>query len=152
VLILMGSLPLALVGSAWLMYVLDFNFSIAVGVGMIALAGVAVETGVIMLVYLDQAWTRLTKDSNGAVSAEALQTAVLDGASLRVRPVLMTAAATIAGLLPILFGSGTGSEVMSRLAAPMVGGMISSVLLTLWVIPAIYLLWKRRLLRRADAH
>ena len=146
VLILIGSLPLALVGSLWLMYLLDYNFSIAVGVGVIALAGVAVETGVIMLVYLDQAWVRLTEQQAlqpGEVEHEALCAAVLDGASLRARPVLMTASATIVGLLPILFGSGTGSEVMSRLAAPMVGGMISSVLLTLFLIPAIYLLWRR---------
>ena len=146
VLILIGSLPLALVGSLWLMYLLDYNFSIAVGVGVIALAGVAVETGVIMLVYLDQAWARLTEQQAvepGEVEHEALCAAVLDGASLRARPVLMTASATIVGLLPILFGSGTGSEVMSRLAAPMVGGMISSVLLTLFLIPAIYLLWRR---------
>ncbi len=145
VLILIGSLPLALVGSLWLMYLLDYNFSIAVGVGVIALAGVAVETGVIMLVYLEQAWVRLTEER--AVLPEeidrgALCAAVLEGAGLRARPVLMTAGATIVGLLPILFGTGTGSEVMSRLAAPMVGGMISSVLLTLFVIPAIYLLWR----------
>ena len=143
--ILMGTLPLALAGSAWLMYVLDYNFSIAVGVGLIALAGVAVETGVIMLVYLDQAWHALQKEDEEP-SVAALNDAVLQGAGLRLRPVLMTAGATIVGLLPILFGSGTGSEVMSRLAAPMVGGMISSVLLTLLVIPVIYLLWKRRAL------
>jgi Cu(I)/Ag(I) efflux system membrane protein CusA/SilA len=141
--ILMGALPLALVGSVWLMYWMDFNFSIAVGVGFIALAGVAVETGVIMLVYLDQAWHRLL-ENDASPDREALDRAVLEGAGLRVRPVLMTATATIVGLLPILLGSGTGSEVMSRLAAPMVGGMISSVILTLFVIPVIYLLWRRR--------
>ncbi|MEH6635399.1 MAG: efflux RND transporter permease subunit [Halioglobus sp.] len=141
--ILIGALPLALVGSVWLMYALDFSFSIAVGVGFIALAGVAVETGVIMLVYLDQAWRRLLAEG-GTLSEHTLQQAVLDGAGLRVRPVLMTAGATIIGLLPILYGAGTGSEVMSRLAAPMVGGMISSVILTLLVIPVIYLLWRKR--------
>jgi Cu(I)/Ag(I) efflux system membrane protein CusA/SilA len=141
--ILMGALPLALVGSVWLMHWLGFSFSIAVGVGFIALAGVAVETGVIMLVYLDQAWRALL-DSGEPLTPEQLERAVLRGAGLRVRPVLMTATATIVGLLPILFGSGTGSEVMSRLAAPMVGGMISSVLLTLLVLPVIYLLWRRR--------
>ncbi len=141
--ILMGGLPLALVGSVWLMYWMDFSFSIAVGVGFIALSGVAVETGVIMLVYLDQAWQRLQQEE-AAVDPAQLSSAVLHGAGLRVRPVLMTAAATIIGLLPILFGVGTGSEVMSRLAAPMVGGMISSVILTLFVLPVIYLLWRRR--------
>ncbi len=142
--ILVASLPLALVGSAWMLYLLDYNLSIAVGVGIIALAGVAVETGVIMLVYLDQA----VRGSGGARSAihdlESLQSAILDGAARRVRPVLMTAGATIAGLLPILFGAGVGSEVMSRLAAPMVGGMISAVLLTLLVLPVVYLLWRMR--------
>jgi Cu(I)/Ag(I) efflux system membrane protein CusA/SilA len=141
--ILMGALPLALVGSVWLMYVMGFSFSIAVGVGFIALAGVSVETGVIMLVYLDQAWQRLL-ESNPSPDEESLYQAVLQGAGLRVRPVLMTAAATIIGLVPILYGTGTGSEVMSRLAAPMVGGMISSVLLTLLVLPVIYLLWRKR--------
>ncbi len=147
VLILISALPLALVGSAWLIYMLDYNFSIAVGVGLIALAGVAVETGVIMIVYLDQAWKRLLNElpaDTRVPSRDAIRTAILDGAVLRVRPVLMTASATIVGLLPILFGNGTGSEVMSRLAAPMVGGMISSVLLTLFVLPAIYLLWRER--------
>jgi Cu(I)/Ag(I) efflux system membrane protein CusA/SilA len=145
--ILMGTLPLALVGSFWLMYLMGYSFSIAVGVGMIALAGVAVETGVIMLVYLDQAWRRL-QAQDGQPTSAALAEAVLQGAGLRVRPVLMTAVATIVGLLPILYGDGTGSEVMSRLAAPMVGGMISAVLLTLLVLPVIYLLWRRRQLRR----
>ncbi len=141
--ILMGALPLALVGSVWLMYAMDFSFSIAVGVGFIALAGVAVETGVIMLVYLDQAWHRLL-DEGQPLNEDILARAVLHGAGLRVRPVLMTAGATIIGLLPILYGAGTGSEIMSRLAAPMVGGMISSVILTLLVLPVIYLLWRRR--------
>jgi copper/silver efflux system protein len=141
--ILMGALPLALVGSVWLMYLMGFSFSIAVGVGFIALAGVSVETGVIMLVYLDQAWHQL-RDSDEPLTRDSLNLAVLRGAGLRVRPVLMTATATIVGLLPILYGAGTGSEVMSRLAAPMVGGMISSVALTLLVLPVIYLLWRGR--------
>ncbi|HDY83680.1 MAG TPA: efflux RND transporter permease subunit [Halieaceae bacterium] len=144
--ILMGALPLALVGSVWLMYAMDFSFSIAVGVGFIALAGVAVETGVIMLVYLDQGWHRLLHEGQ-PLNEENLIQAVLQGAGLRVRPVLMTAGATIIGLLPILYGAGTGSEIMSRLAAPMVGGMISSVFLTLLVLPVIYLLWRKRQLR-----
>ncbi len=147
VLMLMGALPLALVGSVWLMYWMDFSFSIAVGVGCIALAGVALETGVFMLVYLDQAWQRLLGEP-GIPGEAKLDEAVLQGAGLRVRPVLMTASATIIGLLPILFGSGSGSEVMSRLAAPMVGGMISSVILTLFVLPVLYLLWRRYQLSR----
>lgn len=145
VLLLMGTLPLSLVGSFWLMYWLNFNFSIAVGVGMIALAGVAIETGVIMLVYLNQAWQTLKEESasNGKLpSPDSLMNAILTGAGLRVRPVLMTASATIIGLIPIMLGSGTGSEVMSRLAAPMVGGMISAVLLTLLVLPVVFYLWK----------
>ncbi|GAB1257075.1 CusA/CzcA family heavy metal efflux RND transporter [Aurantivibrio plasticivorans] len=143
--ILMGTLPFALIGSIWLMYFESFNFSIAVGVGFIALAGVAVEISVIMLVYLNQAWNRAKADAEGDVlSPEALRQAVIDGAGLRVRPVMMTAAAVTVGLLPILYGSGTGSEVMSRIAAPMVGGMISAVFLTLLVLPAVYFLWKKR--------
>jgi Cu(I)/Ag(I) efflux system membrane protein CusA/SilA len=144
--ILMGAMPLALVGSVWLMYAMGFSFSIAVGVGFIALAGLAVETGVIMLLYLDQAWHGLLREG-GQRDRSALERAVLQGAVRRVRPVLMTATATIVGLLPILLGTGTGSEVMSRLAAPMVGGMISTVILTLFVLPVIYLLWRRRQLR-----
>ncbi len=146
VLILMGTLPLAAVGSLWLLYWLDYDFSIAVGVGLIALAGVAVETGVIMLVYLEQAWQEAVQGGK-SLSPAARRDAVLQGAALRVRPVLMTASATIIGLLPILFGSGTGSEVMRRLAAPMVGGMLSTVLLTLLVLPVIYLLWRGRMAR-----
>ncbi|WP_185230847.1 efflux RND transporter permease subunit [Teredinibacter franksiae] len=142
VIILMASLPLALVGSAWFMYWLDFDFSIAVAVGGIALAGVAVETGVIMLVYLDQAWEQYLLEENK--SQENLLFAIAQGAGLRVRPVVMTASATIVGLLPILLGTGTGSEVMSRLAAPMVGGMVTSVLLTLFVLPVVYLLWRQK--------
>lgn len=143
--ILMGTLPFALIGSIWLMYLESFNFSIAVGVGYIALAGVAVEISVIMLVYLNQEWNRAKADSeDGVLSHEALRQAVINGAGLRVRPVMMTAAAVIVGLLPILYGSGTGSEVMSRIAAPMVGGMVSAVFLTLLVLPAVYFLWKKR--------
>ncbi|EAT12096.1 efflux RND transporter permease subunit [Bermanella marisrubri] len=138
--ILMTTLPFSLTGSIWLMYALDFNFSIAVGVGFIALAGVAVETGVIMLVYLNQAYDEYMKQ-NASQKTTLLQT-VYEGASLRVRPVLMTAGATIAGLLPILFSTGTGSEIMSRLAAPMVGGMLTSIILTLFIIPVIYYSWK----------
>lgn len=138
---IMATLPLALVGSIWFMHWLGFHFSVAVGVGMIALAGVAVETGVIMLVYLDHAWQKLREEIAAPTLAD-VRAAVIAGAVLRLRPKLMTATATIAGLVPILYGSGTGSEIMSRLAAPMVGGMVSSVILTLFVLPAIYLLWR----------
>ncbi|MGB1058647.1 MAG: efflux RND transporter permease subunit [Ketobacter sp.] len=144
--IIMGTLPLAMVGSIWLMYLLGYNFSVAVGVGFIALAGVAVEIGVIMLVYLNQAYHHMVEECEKKGVEPRLNTlrhAVLHGAGLRVRPVMMTAAAIIAGLLPIMYGTGTGSEVMSRIAAPMVGGMIGAVILTLLVLPATYLLWKR---------
>ena len=145
--IIMGTLPLAMVGSIWLMYLQGFNFSVAVGVGFIALAGVAVEIGVIMLVYLNQAYKEMLgehQQQGSSLSEETLRQAVLHGAGMRVRPVMMTAAAIIVGLLPILYGTGTGSEVMSRIAAPMVGGMVSAVILTLLVVPAIYFLWRRR--------
>ena len=144
--IIMGTLPLAMVGSIWLMYLLGYNFSVAVGVGFIALAGVAVEIGVIMLVYLNQAYRHMLEDCEQKgvePRKETLRHAVLHGAGLRVRPVMMTAAAIIVGLLPIMYGTGTGSEVMSRIAAPMVGGMLSAVVLTLLVLPAVYLLWKQ---------
>ncbi len=149
--IIMGTLPLAMVGSIWLMYIQGFNFSVAVGVGFIALAGVTVEIGVIMLVYLNQAYQKMLDDcqnSGQQLSKTLLAETVLKGAGLRVRPVMMTAAAIIVGLLPILFGTGTGSEVMSRIAAPMVGGMISAVLLTLIVVPVTFYLWRSRSIRR----
>ncbi len=145
--IIMGTLPLAMVGSVWLMYLEGFNFSVAVGVGFIALAGVAVEIGVIMLVYLNQAYRdmlRACAEEGVPVNEEAVRKAVMEGAGMRVRPVMMTAAAIVLGLLPILYGTGTGSEVMSRIAAPMVGGMVSAVLLTLLVVPAVYFLWRKR--------
>lgn len=143
--IIMGTLPLAMVGSIWLLYLHGFNFSVAVGVGFIALAGVAVEIGVIMLVYLNQSYQQLTANqSTETISKESLMKAVLEGAGMRVRPVMMTAAAIIIGLLPILYGSGTGSEVMSRIAAPMVGGMVSALILTLLVLPAVYFLWRKK--------
>ncbi len=145
--IIMGTLPLAMVGSVWLMYLEGYNFSVAVGVGFIALAGVTVEIGVIMLVYLNQAYQKMladTKNEGIKPGQKELSQAVLHGAGMRVRPIMMTAAAIIAGLLPILLGTGTGSEVMSRIAAPMVGGMVSSVVLTLLVLPAVYFLWRKR--------
>lgn len=145
--IIMGTLPLALVGGIWLLYLLDFNMSVAVGVGFIALAGVAVEIGVIMIVYLNQALAQneaQAEASGRTFTEEDLRLSITQGALLRLRPVMMTVAATIAGLLPIMIGSGTGSEVMRRIAAPMVGGLVSATLLALLVIPAVFLLWKRR--------
>ena len=142
---IMGTVPLAMVGSIWLMYLEGFHFSVAAGVGFIALAGVAVEIGVIMLVYLNQSYNTLLNEhqEKGITITKAdVRKAVLDGAGLRVRPVMMTAATIIVGLLPILYGTGTGSEVMSRIAAPMVGGMGSAVVLTLLVLPTIYYLWR----------
>ena len=137
------TLPLAMVGGVLLMWYENFNFSVATAVGFIALAGVAAETGVIMLQYLKQAYHELKGDSSVSLSAQELQHAVMNGAGLRVRPVMMTAIATIVGLIPVMYGTGTGSEVMSRIAAPMVGGMITAVLLTLFVLPALYYLWLR---------
>lgn len=151
VLIILGTLPMALIGGLWLLYLLNYNMSVAVGVGFIALAGVAVEIGVVMLVYLKQAMQnkQLAADKTGKnLQPEDLEDAVHEGALMRVRPIMMTVAAIIAGLLPIMLGSGTGSEVMRRIAAPMVGGMVSATILTLAVIPAIFLLWQRYRLRR----
>ena len=143
--IIMGTLPMALIGGLWLLFLLGYDLSVAVGVGFIALAGVSVEIGVIMLVYLNQAIREhmATADSEGRrLSLDDVQQAVIDGALLRVRPIMMTVAAIIAGLLPIMLGSGTGSEVMRRIAAPMVGGMVSATILTLIVIPALFLIWR----------
>ncbi len=149
VMIIMGTLPLALLGGYWLLYLLGYNMSVAVGVGFIALAGVAVEIGVIMLVYLNQALHRRQAQAGHVhhLSLEELQEAVTEGALLRVRPIMMTVTAIIAGLLPIMFGGGTGSEVMRRIAAPMVGGMVSATVLTLVVLPAVFLLWRKRQLK-----
>ena len=143
--IIIGTLPMALIGGLWLLYLLDYDLSVAVGVGFIALAGVAVEIGVVMLVYLNQAMRRhidAAESEGRALAITDVQQAVIDGALLRVRPIMMTVAAIIAGLLPIMFGGGTGSEVMRRIAAPMVGGMVSATILTLIVIPALFLFWR----------
>ncbi|MEZ7490049.1 MAG: efflux RND transporter permease subunit [Enterobacterales bacterium] len=140
------TLPMAMIGGLWLMYLEGFNFSVAVGVGFIALAGVAVEIGVIMLVYLNQALAELKEKAEERaepISDDAYQDALLHGAGLRVRPVMMTVATIIIGLMPILYGTGVGSEIMSRIAAPMVGGMTSAVLLTLIVLPVIYSIVKK---------
>ncbi|WP_018987890.1 efflux RND transporter permease subunit [Aromatoleum toluclasticum] len=150
-LIVMLSVPFALVGGIWLMWWLGYNISVAVAVGFIALAGVAAETGVVMLIYLDQSWQTIKaqRQAEGRLpDAADLYHAIMEGAVERVRPKMMTVVAIIAGLLPIMWGSGTGSEVMSRIAAPMVGGMLSSTVLTLGVIPAIYALVKEWELRR----
>ena len=149
-LIVMLSVPFSLVGGIWLMWALGYNFSVAVAVGFIALAGVAAETGVIMLIYLDHALAERRAEREAAgeqLTAADLYQAVITGAVERVRPKMMTVVAIMAGLLPIMWGTGTGSEVMRRIAAPMVGGMISSTVLTLVVIPAIYMLVKQRSLR-----
>jgi len=143
--IIMGTLPMALIGGLWLLYLLGYELSVAVGVGFIALAGVAVEIGVVMLVYLNQAIRERTASAEAegrALSMADVQQSVIEGAVLRVRPIMMTVAAIIAGLLPIMLGGGTGSEVMRRIAAPMVGGMVSATILTLIVIPALFLLWR----------
>jgi len=140
-LIVMLSVPFALTGGLWLMYLMGFNMSVAVAVGFIALAGVAAETGVVMLIYLDNAFTatvREREEEERPVTGRDLHDAVIEGAVERVRPKMMTVSAIMAGLLPILWSTGTGSEVMQRIAVPMVGGMISSTILTLIVIPAIY--------------
>jgi len=150
-LIVMLSVPFALVGGVWLMWILGYNLSVAVAVGFIALAGVAAETGVVMLIYLDHAWDQIKRrrQVEGKTPEVAdLYEAVMDGAVERVRPKMMTVVAIMAGLLPIMWGTGTGAEVMSRIAAPMVGGMISSTVLTLAVIPAIYALVKQAEIRR----
>lgn len=146
-LIVMLSVPFSLVGGIWLMWALGYNFSVAVAVGFIALAGVAAETGVIMLIYLDHALAERRAEREAAgeqLTVADLYQAVITGAVERVRPKMMTVVAIMAGLLPIMWGTGTGSEVMRRIAAPMVGGMISSTVLTLVVIPAIYMLVKQR--------
>jgi Cu(I)/Ag(I) efflux system membrane protein CusA/SilA len=140
-LIVMLSLPFALVGGLWLMWWMGFNLSVAVAVGFIALAGVAAETGVIMLIYLDHAWEdqkRKAFAEGRTVTRADLTAAIMEGAVERVRPKVMTVIAIMAGLVPILWSHGTGSEVMQRIAVPMIGGMVSSTVLTLVVIPAIY--------------
>ena len=150
VLLILGALPFALVGGVWLLYLLDYDLSIAAAVGFIALAGVAAETGVVMVMYLEHAWVerrRLAEAAGRAPNRQDLRDAIVEGALLRLRPKLMTVITIIVGLLPIMWGSGTGSEVMRRIAAPMVGGMVSATVLTLIIIPAIYLLMNGRGLR-----
>jgi Cu(I)/Ag(I) efflux system membrane protein CusA/SilA len=149
--IVMLSLPFALVGGVWAMWLLHYNLSIAVAVGFIALAGVAAETGVVMLLYLDQAWENITLEGRRPTRAE-LVGAIEYGAVNRLRPKLMTVAAIMLGLLPALWSHGTGAEVMQRIAAPMIGGMVTSTVLTLIVIPVLYYLWRRRGLEASSEH
>ncbi|VFB11865.1 cation efflux system protein CusA [Aeromonas salmonicida] len=149
VLLILTTLPLAVVGGIWTIWLLDFNLSVAVGVGFIALAGVAVETGVLMLVYLNHAWDELV--ASGKPDKAGLHQAVIQGAALRLRPKMMTVVTIIAGLLPIMWSQGTGSEVMQRIAAPMIGGMVSALVLTLLVLPTAYYLWRSQSLgKQAD--
>jgi copper/silver efflux system protein len=142
-LIVMLSLPFAIVGGLWFIWALGYNWSVAVAIGFIALAGVAAETGVVMLIYLDHAWQVRAHEGHQPTLRD-LYEAVMEGAVDRVRPKIMTVTAIMAGLLPIMWSNGTGASVMKRIAAPMIGGMVSSTILTLLVIPAIYSLWKER--------
>jgi Cu(I)/Ag(I) efflux system membrane protein CusA/SilA len=149
-LIVMLCLPFSLTGGLWLMFLLGYNMSVAVGVGFIALAGVATEIGVVLLIYLDIAYKKAKEKYGDSFNREHLNQAIIEGSALRVRPIIMTAVAIMAGLMPIMWGHGTGSLLMKRIAAPMVGGMISATLLTLVVVPAIYGLWKEMSLPKKD--
>ncbi len=148
VLIVMGTLPLSFIGGVWLMYWLNYNMSVAVGVGFIALAGVAVETGMVLLNYLNHALKRQqekAQSENRSFNRSDLKIVIEQGALYRIRPIMMAIAATFAGLMPVILSRGTGAEVMRRITAPMVGGLISATILTLIVIPAIFLVWKNHL-------
>ncbi|KAF6677135.1 efflux RND transporter permease subunit [Pantoea sp. EKM20T] len=142
-LLIMGTLPFSLIGGVWLLYLLGYNLSVAAAVGFIALAGVAAEFGVIMVLYLNQALKKHA-DQEGSLSCSGLHAAIHEGAVLRVRPKVMTVATIMAGLIPIMWGGGTGSEIMQRIAAPMIGGMITAPLLSMLVIPALYLIIHRK--------
>jgi Cu(I)/Ag(I) efflux system membrane protein CusA/SilA len=149
VLIVLLAIPFSLVGGVWLIYALDYNMSVAVAVGFIALAGLAAETGIVMLAYLDEVYHRRKREGR-LKTIKDLYEGIIEGAVLRVRPKLMTVATTIIGLLPVMIGNvfESGSQVMQRIAAPMVGGLVSATVLTLLIIPAIYMVWKSFLLRR----
>ena len=140
-LIVMASIPFALIGGIWLIYLLDYNMSVAIGVGFIALAGLAAETGIIMLVYLENAYNA-SRTTENPKEGNKLVPSVMQGALERVRPIMMTTATTVIGLLPIMWSSGSGSQVMKRIAAPMVGGLITSTILVLIVIPVVFTIWK----------
>ncbi|HIL92166.1 MAG TPA: efflux RND transporter permease subunit, partial [Cycloclasticus sp.] len=147
--IILGTLPMSLIGGIWLLYLLDYNLSVAVAVGFIALAGVAIEIGVVMLVYLNQALQEQleeVRNEQREVTIKDIKSAVVAGSLKRIRPIVMTVTAVIAGLLPIMFGGGTGSEVMRRIAAPMVGGMTSTLIFSLLILPAVFLIWKQKTL------
>jgi Cu(I)/Ag(I) efflux system membrane protein CusA/SilA len=143
VFIVLLAIPFSLVGGVWLMYFLGYNMSVAVAVGFIALAGLAAETGIVMLAYLDEVYERRTREGR-MHSLQDLYDGIIEGAVLRVRPKLMTVATTVIGLLPVMIGNvfESGSEVMQRIAAPMVGGLVSATVLTLLILPAIYMVWK----------
>jgi Cu(I)/Ag(I) efflux system membrane protein CusA/SilA len=143
----MLAVPFSLVGAVWFLYILGYQLSVAVAVGMIALAGLDAETGVVMLLYLDIAYDKM-KAAGQMFTFEHLKEAIHEGAVRRVRPKMMTASAILAGLLPIMWAAGTGADVMKRIAAPMVGGIITSVLLELMVYPVIYYLWRGRDLKQ----
>ena len=150
-LIVMLSVPISLVGGIWLMYWLDYNLSVAAVVGFIGLVGIAAESGMVMLEFLDQALKTITtkrKATGERVAVEDLYEAVVQGAVYRIRPVMMTIAGSVIGLLPVMLSTGTGSEVMRRIAAPMVGGMVSATILTLIIFPAVYALVKEIPIRR----
>jgi Cu(I)/Ag(I) efflux system membrane protein CusA/SilA len=148
-LIVLLSVPFAAIGAIWYLDYLGYNLSVAVWVGIIALAGVAAETGVVMLVYLDEAYERRVREGH-MTTAQNLREAILEGAVQRVRPKMMTVAAIMGGLLPIMWTTGTGADVMKRIAAPMIGGMVSSTVLTLLVIPILYALWRSRSIPAVD--
>jgi Cu(I)/Ag(I) efflux system membrane protein CusA/SilA len=141
--IVLLAVPFSLVGAFWLLYILNYNMSIAVWVGIIALAGLDAETGVIMLLYLDLAYEKWKKEGK-LNSINDLKEAIMYGAVKRIRPKIMTVSVILAGLVPILFATGTGADVMKRIAAPMVGGVITSAILELIIYPAIYIIWKGR--------
>jgi len=141
--IVLLAVPFSLVGSFWLLYLLNYNMSIAVWVGIIALAGLDAETGVVMLLYLELAYNQWKKEGK-LNNANDLKDAIMHGAVKRIRPKIMTVSVILAGLVPIMFSHGTGADVMKRIAAPMVGGVITSTILELIIYPAIYMIWKKR--------
>jgi len=151
--IILAALPVALAGGVWFLWYLAFDISVAVLVGFIALAGVAVETAIVMLLYLNLSWEKrrkLAQAENRQLTRDDIEEAVFEGAVLRVRPKVMTVATIFAALIPIMYGTGTGSEIMQRIAAPMIGGMVTATLLTLLVIPSIFVIWKMLALARVN--
>ncbi len=141
--IVLLAVPFSLIGAVWLLYLLDYNLSVAVWVGLIALAGLDAETGVVMLLYLKLAWKR-RREEGRLQTAEDRREAIVEGAAQRIRPKLMTVLTTVIGLLPVMWATGAGADVMKRIAAPLFGGIVTSFLLELTVYPAIFALWKRR--------